>query len=98
MPGGETQSELGARLEKYYAQRSVKSELAEWERDEVFMAVAATTWPVDFEIASQGYPGQSARQRLRLRHEGFIVLTNARQQVEALQVAATRALEKLDAP
>lgn len=97
MSGGESQSELGARLETYYARRNVKSDLADWERDEVFMAVAMTTWPVDCEMAYDGYQGQSARQRLRLRHEGFRALTNARLQIEALRAAAIEALAKLDA-
>lgn len=97
MSGGESQSELGARLEAYYQRRSVKSELAEWERDEAFMALAMTLWPADFEIAYEGYRGQSARQRLRLRHEGFRAIIGARLQIAALHGAAVEALEKLNA-
>lgn len=97
MPGPETQSELGARLEKYYSSREAKTALAEWERDEVFMGLAATLWPVDFEAAAiHGYQAQSARQRFRLRHEGFRAVTNARDQIEGLRAAAKFALEKLD--
>ena len=96
-----TQSELAVALEDYYRRRRSVSDaaLADWERDEAFMALAHALWPVDCEGAKQGgYPAQSARQRLRMRHEGFSALTQARVCIEAFAVAAQAALGALSPP
>lgn len=90
-----TQSELGKNLENYYARRGVNA-MSPWEEDEVFMKLALVRWPVDCEAAA-GSTGmnQSARQRLRLRHEGYRMISDLRLQVEALAEAGEAALSAL---
>jgi hypothetical protein len=87
------------RLESWLAERRVNTpdNFADWERDEAFVALALARYPLDMEQARMGaYKGQSARMRLRLIHEGFRLLTNAREEIVALGQAATEALARLE--
>lgn len=81
-----TQTKLAENLEQYYLRRAnltEQSELADWERDTVFMRIALSLWPVDAEAAGSAYQ-QSARMRLRLRWEGFQAIISTREQLESL--------------
>lgn len=82
-----TQSELGARLEDLYDRRrsaaGINAELAPWERDRTFMALALALWPTDVEASTEPYQ-QTSRQRLRLRWEGFRAIADAEVQLLAL--------------
>ena len=82
----QTQTKLAENLEQWYGRRAnlvEQSELADWERDAVFMKLALSLWPVDMEAAASAYQ-QSARMRLRLRWEGFEAIIGVREQLEAL--------------
>jgi trimethylamine:corrinoid methyltransferase-like protein len=85
--------DIGEGLEEYLARRRRyhASAMAEWERDEAFVALAMTQWSADMEASALGR--SSNRSRMRLRYEGYKLLSNAKQQVEALQRAANQALE-----
>jgi hypothetical protein len=99
-PGPHTQTELAENLEKWYARRSrnVKlrggDDLAPWEKDDVFMALALSLWPVDMEGASDPHYHSSQRMRMRLRWEGFRAGTDAAQRLEALLRTAEFIREK----
>jgi hypothetical protein len=81
-------------LERRHAAR--EADLAEWESDAVFLELAAVTWPDDFDKACKpGYRAQSARDRLRLRWQGYRAIERAKEQVEGLGVACRNMLEKL---
>jgi hypothetical protein len=84
---------IGEGLEEYLARRRRYhiTAMAEWERDEAFVALAMTQWPSDMEGSALGRG--SNRSRMRLRYEGFKMLSNAKQQVESLQRAAQVALD-----
>lgn len=86
------------RLEKWYGERRlhVRADLAEWEQDETFVELALSLWPLDMEMARSGRFQASAAQRLRLRWEGYRAITNARDQVLALQTTCTAVLASLN--
>lgn len=73
---------IARNLEAWYARRQQAGEraTAPWERDKVFVALALALWPMDMEAAAY----QSARQRLRLRWEGFHACADGALQLEAL--------------
>jgi len=83
---------IGAELEKYYARvrANGREAKADWERDEAFVAIATARWSDDLEGSSAGR--ESNRARMRLRHEGFVALSRAKQEVQALKAAADAAL------
>lgn len=88
-----TQSELGSKLEEYYSKTAKPNARAPWEDDKPFMNVALVRWPVDCESCAEGgYQSSSARQRMRLRHEGYRMIVDTRRQVEALAFAGQAAL------
>ncbi len=89
MPG----PQVGTELERYYARvREIgRNAIADWELDEAFIAIAAARWPADLEGAAQGR--ESNRARMRLRHEGFVCITRAKQEVKALKAATDRAIK-----
>lgn len=77
-------------------QRHSGTPLADWEQDHAFLALATAEYPLDMEMARmETYKAQSARQRLRLRWEGYRLVLGARQKIEALHAAAGLALESL---
>jgi len=85
-PRPHTQTQLAENLERYYERRAgltEHKELADWERDTVYMKIALKLWPVDSEAAASPY-NHSARMRMRLRWEGFQAVTSVREQLEAL--------------
>jgi hypothetical protein len=90
---------LEERLERWYSDRTTNQAtlLADWERDRAFLAIAVTQYPADIELARlTSYKAQSARQRLRLRWEGFHLMRNARQQMQALADASQILMAELD--
>lgn len=101
MKAGDPQTRrlIAARLEKWLTDRQKHSgtPLADWEQDEAYLALVAVEYPLDMELARmETYKAQSARQRLRLRYEGYLLLRDARRKIEALRAAAEVALDSLD--
>lgn len=72
-------------------QTSGRRALADWEKDDAFTKLAIVTWPTEMEACINGR--ESNRSRMRLRYDGYRLLKNAKQQVEALHEAAAKALE-----
>jgi hypothetical protein len=61
-------------VEEWLARRHAHttSSLSWWERDNEFLEHALATWPFDMaKVSRGGYPSQTARTYLRLRHEGY---------------------------
>lgn len=65
--------------------------LADWEADDVFTKLAMVEYPTEMEACINGR--ESNRSRMRLRYEGYRLLKNAKQKVEALHEAAAEALK-----
>ena len=65
--------------------------LAAWEKDDAFTKLAMVMYPTEMEACVGGR--ESNRSRMRLRYDGYRMLKNAKQQVEALQAAASEALK-----
>jgi len=99
MPGSietdpRVRADLVVRLENWYGNRekNIRAQLADWEKDKVFVALALTEYQLDMELCVCPRFEPSARTRMRLRWEGHRLLPDARAKVEALRQAAELAL------
>lgn len=81
-----------------------KTKADKWDRDESFMAIATVAWPEELKTATEEtqrsygkeYSNkQAARQRMRLRWEGFRNAEIVAEKVAELQRAADCLTEKM---
>ena len=103
-PHPHTQTELAETLERWYATRSSKvqlrggSDLADWEKDAVFMVLAMQLWPVDMEASTDPHYQTSNRMRMRIRHEGFRAAADAADHLVAFLATADFIRTQLERP
>lgn len=84
---------IEAGYESYLWRRQQAGQLAfaDWEEDEAFTKLAMVTWPTEMEACVKGR--ESNRSRMRLRYDGYRLIKNAKQQVEALHEVASETLK-----
>jgi hypothetical protein len=84
-------AQISDELARYLARVGERARrVADWERDAPFVAMALARFPEDMEGCALGR--ESNRSRMRLRYQGYTMLSNARKEVEAIRAAADSAL------